>query len=164
MPLLPAANATKNLTGTKAMLAKVFADTAVFNPPLLVVYYAATGVLEGKTAEKIKEKVENSWLDAYLAACMFWPFVQILNFRLIPAAMQANVVNTVGIGWQSYLSYSNHVREYEYNKTVPHIEIIDVLDGVKDDKLTLPSDGGFGFQPANPDEADAGEGGSEKLM
>ena len=116
------ANATKSLSGMRGMATKITADSLLFNPPLLVVYFGATGVLEGKTVAQIKEKVENSWLDAYVACCMFWPFVQILNFRFIPVAMQAipsrsrvasfshfadprqaNVVNTVGIGWQSYL-------------------------------------------------------------
>ena len=55
---------------------------------------------------------------------MFWPGIMVLNFKFVPVAMQANIVNLVGIGWQSYLSYSNHVREYNYNKVVPHVAII----------------------------------------
>ena len=90
---------------------------------------------------------------------------RVASFSHFADPRQANVVNTVGIGWQSYLSYSNHVREYEYKRKVPHHVVIDKIDGVQDNRLTLPSEGGFGFGTASPvpsvAEGTAGEGRGE---
>ena len=130
-PLSLIGRMTAHMTKGKMMASKLLADTFLFNPPMLVLYFAGTGVLEGKSPPDIKKKVQDSWLSAYTACIMFWPFVQFLNFKFVPIAMQANAVNAVGIGWQSYLSYSNHVREFKYDRVIPHAVIIGLPNTMK---------------------------------
>jgi protein Mpv17 len=58
-------------------------------------------VLEGTDP---REKLRKSFLGAYKANLMLWPWVQAVNFSLVPLEHRVLVVNVVSLGKGSLLS------------------------------------------------------------
>jgi protein Mpv17 len=61
-------------------------------------------VLEGTDP---KQKLERSYTEALKSNYLLWPFVQMVNFKLVPLEHRVLVVNLVSIGWNCYLSWLN---------------------------------------------------------
>lgn len=61
-------------------------------------------VLEGSSP---RAKLKKSYAEALKTNYMIWPFVQLVNFKLVPLEHRLLFVNTISIGWNCYLSYLN---------------------------------------------------------
>jgi Mpv17 / PMP22 family len=57
-------------------------------------------------------QLKSEYVSTYLYDCMIWMPVQVINFRFVPAPLQAIYVNTFCVGWNGFLSYV-------HNRTVP---------------------------------------------
>lgn len=95
-------------TPTTTMLARVAVDQGVFAPTFIGVFLSSMAVLEGGSP---REKLERSYKDALLTNWAIWPFVQMVNFKLVPLQHRLLFVNVISIGWNSYLSYINSSQE-----------------------------------------------------
>lgn len=97
---------------TNAVLARVALDQLLFAPTFLAIFYLYNGVADtaGDSVDftEIKERMNNSYLDTLKTNWLIWPVVQLGNFRLVPLNYQSLVVNTVALGWNSYLSVQNN--------------------------------------------------------
>lgn len=70
-------------------------DQCLFAPISLSVFFAATSLMEGKDPFR---KVQESLIPTYKINLMVWPWVQFINFTLIPLHYRLMFVNTVNIG------------------------------------------------------------------
>ncbi|KAK3907011.1 hypothetical protein C8A05DRAFT_40197 [Staphylotrichum tortipilum] len=86
------------------ILARVACDQGIFAPTFIGVFLSSMAVLEGGSP---KEKLEKSYTDTLLTNWMIWPFVQMVNFKLVPLHHRLLFVNVISIGWNSYLSFVN---------------------------------------------------------
>jgi protein Mpv17 len=86
------------------ILARVACDQGVFAPTFIGVFLSSMAVLEGTSP---KEKLAKSYSDALLTNWMIWPFVQMVNFKLVPLQHRLLFVNVISIGWNCYLSFLN---------------------------------------------------------
>lgn len=86
------------------ILARVAVDQGVFAPTFIGVFLGSMAVLEGTSPA---EKLERSYSSALTTNWMIWPFVQMINFKLVPLQHRLLFVNVISIGWNSYLSYLN---------------------------------------------------------
>lgn len=86
------------------MLARVACDQLIFAPVFISVFLSSMAVLEGSSP---RDKLQKSYTTALTTNWMIWPFVQMVNFKFIPLHHRLLFVNTVSIGWNSYLSYLN---------------------------------------------------------
>ncbi|KAK4242682.1 hypothetical protein C8A03DRAFT_29112 [Achaetomium macrosporum] len=86
------------------ILARVACDQGVFAPTFIGVFLSSMAVLEGTSP---KEKLARSYKDALTTNWMVWPFVQMVNFKLVPLQHRLLFVNVISIGWNCYLSYLN---------------------------------------------------------
>ncbi|KAI8816346.1 uncharacterized protein EV422DRAFT_546360 [Fimicolochytrium jonesii] len=90
-----------------ATVTKVAMDQFMFAPINMFCFFTSMGFMEGKTWTQVKRKLSESYLEAYKANCMLWPPVQLCNFYFTPVNYQSLVVNTVALGWNSYMSWTN---------------------------------------------------------
>lgn len=86
------------------ILARVGVDQGVFAPVMIGVFLSSMAVLEGVPPQ---EKLEKSYTTALTSNYMLWPFVQMVNFKLVPLHHRVLFVNVISIGWNSYLSFLN---------------------------------------------------------
>ncbi|KAK3393656.1 hypothetical protein B0H63DRAFT_458739 [Podospora didyma] len=86
------------------MLARVACDQGLFAPAFIGVFLGSMAVLEGSSPS---EKLSRSYWEALSTNWMIWPFVQMVNFKLVPLQHRLLFVNIISIGWNCYLSYLN---------------------------------------------------------
>jgi protein Mpv17 len=86
------------------ILARVACDQGIFAGTNLFVFLSSMAIMEGTSP---KEKLEKSYWTALTKNWMVWPFVQAINFKLVPLHHRVLVVNVVSLGWNCYLSYLN---------------------------------------------------------
>jgi protein Mpv17 len=82
----------------------VACDQLVFAPTFIGVFLSSMAVLEGSS---VQEKLAKSYSSALTTNWMIWPFVQMVNFKLVPLDYRLLFVNVISIGWNCYLSYLN---------------------------------------------------------
>jgi protein Mpv17 len=86
------------------ILARVACDQLIFAPTFIGIFLSSMAVLEGTPPT---EKLERSYTSALTTNWMIWPFVQMVNFKLVPLHHRLLFVNVISIGWNSHLSYLN---------------------------------------------------------
>lgn len=79
-------------------------DQGIFAPTFIGVFLSSMAVLEGGS---VREKLDRSYKDALLTNWAIWPFVQMVNFKLVPLQHRLLFVNVISIGWNCYLSFLN---------------------------------------------------------
>ncbi|KAK3329494.1 hypothetical protein B0H66DRAFT_27380 [Apodospora peruviana] len=85
-------------------VARVACDQGLFAPVAIGVFLSSMAVLEGSSPQ---QKLERSYGEALKTNYMIWPFVQLVNFKLVPLDHRVLFVNVISIGWNCYLSYLN---------------------------------------------------------
>lgn len=55
----------------------------------------------------VKDKLDKNYKTALTSNYMLWPFVQAVNFKVVPLEHRVLFVNVISIGWNCYLSYLN---------------------------------------------------------
>ena len=96
----------------KTLCAKVCLDQFVFSPVSIAVFFTANSLMEGKKYDEIKLKLKKTYTTALLNNWKLWPAVQFINFSIVPVNYQSIVVNTVALGWNSYMSSLNKSASY----------------------------------------------------
>jgi protein Mpv17 len=95
-------------TPAGSVIARVAMDQLIFAPSFLFLFFTANGVMQGQSNDDIKTKLLTSYPSALVANYQLWPMVQLANFTLVPLNYQALLVNTVALGWNTYLSYKSN--------------------------------------------------------
>ena len=102
-----------NRANTSGVLNKVLADQLVYAPFSISVFFLYSTCVNSSTAfnfqnndgNKFVEKMKVSFYSTWLADCAFWPFVNLVNFRLIPIIYRPVFVGVAQVFWQSYVSH-----------------------------------------------------------
>lgn len=103
-----------NLLGTtklrtwKIIGFKLLADTFIFDPIYLSIFFTSTSLMEGRSTMEITKKLKEDLLHTYLVDIAVWTPIQTINFRWIPVIYQPIVVQFCNIGWNAYLSFVQH--------------------------------------------------------
>ncbi|KAK4684921.1 hypothetical protein P7C73_g5242, partial [Tremellales sp. Uapishka_1] len=93
----------------KTLLARLLIDTGVWGPFIVATFWTANGFLEGKDTAQVKKKVEMAFIPSLTkATCVFLP-TQIVNLAFTPPQHRLMVLQTVGLGWNIFLSYQNNI-------------------------------------------------------
>ncbi|KAM7188736.1 Mpv17 / PMP22 family domain containing protein [Naviculisporaceae sp. PSN 640] len=88
----------------KTMLARVALDQGVFAPTFIGIFLSSMAILEGGSP---REKLQSSYKECLTTNYFIWPFVQMVNFKLIPLEHRVLFVNVISLGWNCYLSFLN---------------------------------------------------------
>ncbi|KAH1855977.1 hypothetical protein KXX54_004443 [Aspergillus fumigatus] len=90
----------------RTVVGRVAADQLLFAPTMIGVFLSSMSVLEGGS---LSEKLERSYWPALKANWTVWPFLQLVNFALVPLQFRVLTVNVLNIGWNCFLSLLNNV-------------------------------------------------------
>nr|CAI5863048.1 unnamed protein product [Callosobruchus analis] len=98
----------KDKSSTSVALKKVFLDQAVFAPCSLAVVMTILNFLEGGNFKSAKEEIKEKYVDILATNYKIWPAVQMVNFYFLPLKYQVLLAQSVGLLWNSYLSWKIH--------------------------------------------------------
>lgn len=90
---------------------KVFIDQVVFAPFFLGCLLSLIGYSQHQDVEKVKEKLRHDYTDILVANYSLWPWVQIINFSLVPLNYQVLLTQTVAVFWNIYFSWRTNLKE-----------------------------------------------------
>lgn len=77
------------------ILARVATDQLVFTPLNMLFFFSTLSVLEGGDP---MDKLRATYWTGLRTNWMFWPGVQLINFKLVPLDHRLLVVNVVSLG------------------------------------------------------------------
>lgn len=90
------------------IVARVLADLGVWGPFIVSVFWSSQAVLEGKAWQAVQAKWRNAFVPSLSKSILVFGPTQIVNFSLVPAQHRMLVSQCVGLGWNTFLSYSNN--------------------------------------------------------
>lgn len=88
----------------RAVLAKVLCDQAVAAPVAVTAFYTGMSILQGK--DDIFLDLKQKFWNTYKTGLMYWPFVQLTNFSLVPIQWRTAYTGLYGFLWATFLCYS----------------------------------------------------------
>lgn len=71
-------------TPNRTLLARVGLDQGAFAPVNIAFFFAAQGLLEGKSFSEVGTKLSDTWATTLIANWKVWPAVQLANFKFVP--------------------------------------------------------------------------------
>ncbi|XP_070710426.1 uncharacterized protein [Pempheris klunzingeri] len=83
---------------------KLILDQTTAAPLATSVFYTGVSFLEGK--EDITEDWRDKFLNTYKTGLMFWPFMQFLNFALVPLYLRTSFTGCCAFIWATFLCFS----------------------------------------------------------
>jgi protein Mpv17 len=92
---------------TKQLVTRVALDQLLFSPTFLLIFFSFNGIVEGKGRDEIIHRLELGYKKVLIGNWTIWPLVQLVNFKFVPLNYQTVMVNTVALGWNTYLNLVN---------------------------------------------------------
>ncbi|KAG9277508.1 mpv17-like protein isoform X2 [Astyanax mexicanus] len=86
------------------VLRKLLLDQTVAAPLATSVFYTGVSFLEGKN--DILEDWKKKFLNTYKTGLMYWPFMQFLNFSLVPLYLRTIFTGCCAFVWSTFLCFS----------------------------------------------------------
>lgn len=98
-------------------LFRVGVDQVTFAPTSIPFYFGCLTLMEGKTLEDAKNKINDRWWETLRANWAVWPAFQCFNFTFVPLQHRLLAVNAIAIFWNTFLSYKNSLATSSEHKT-----------------------------------------------
>ncbi|KAM9584300.1 mpv17-like protein [Trichechus inunguis] len=88
----------------RAILAKVLYDQVLGAPVAISAFYAGMSILQGK--DDIFLDLKEKFWNTYKSGLLYWPFVQLTNFSLVPIHWRTAYIGLCGFLWATFICFS----------------------------------------------------------
>jgi protein Mpv17 len=95
------------LPGTKpqTVATKVLVDQTMWNPIFGLMFFGYLNLVEGKSMEDYKNKVQADLKTAVMGSWAVWVPAHTINFAFIPPSQRLLYINSIQIGYNVFLSF-----------------------------------------------------------
>jgi protein Mpv17 len=90
------------------VIKKVCSDAFIYTPFISGCFFSFQGILEGKGALELYEKLETKWINSMQVSWRFWPVVNLFSFTFLPFQFRMLFNNFMSMGWNTFLSGLNN--------------------------------------------------------
>lgn len=95
----------RNQKQFQTVVAKVFVHETVWDSFFVATYMYLLGILDRRPPSEVAELVKKQFWPTYTSQLKVWPFVQMLNFWVMPFKLQVGFNNVVGIFMNAWITY-----------------------------------------------------------
>ena len=88
--------------------AKLLVDQVCFVPVALSSFYVGLSILEGKDKEGIYKEWRSKFPSTWAISFFVWPFLQTINFKVVPPQLQPIYVGVCSFFWTMGLAALKH--------------------------------------------------------
>ncbi|XP_073707711.1 mpv17-like protein [Garra rufa] len=89
----------------RTVLRKLLLDQTVAAPLAISAFYTGVSFMEGR--DEILQDWKDKFLNTYKAGLTYWPFMQFLNFALVPPLVRTAFTGCCGFVWATFLCFSH---------------------------------------------------------
>ena len=87
---------------------KLIVDQTIWGPFIIFFFYTGSATLAGKDLREVKLLLRERYIKTIVTAYKVWPFVQAVNFSLVPLQHRPNFVQIISLCWNMYLSWMSN--------------------------------------------------------
>ncbi|KAK9973109.1 hypothetical protein ABG768_023856 [Culter alburnus] len=89
----------------RMVLRKLLLDQTLAAPLAISAFYTGVSFMEGR--DEILQDWKEKFLNTYKTGLMYWPFMQFLNFILVPPLIRTAFTGCCGFIWATFLCFSH---------------------------------------------------------
>lgn len=112
----------------RTILAKVVCDQVVGGPVAISAFYIGMSILQGR--DDIFGDLKKKFWNTYMVALTYWPFVQLVNFILVPIQWRTACSGLCSFLWATFLCYLQQSDDGTLKSvfTFPHLKKADAVE------------------------------------
>ncbi|ROV95278.1 hypothetical protein VPNG_08936 [Cytospora leucostoma] len=99
-----------------SVAAQIAFAQAVFTPLFNAYFFGMQALLAGDTAAEVWDRIRRTVPRTVVDSCKLWPFVNVINFSVMPVEFRGVFAGVVAMGWQTYLTWVNRQAEEEEDR------------------------------------------------
>ncbi|UZJ55653.1 hypothetical protein CBS101457_004973 [Exobasidium rhododendri] len=86
---------------------RVGVDQCTAGPLFPAMFFTSMTLLEGGTMADVRAKLKAAWFDTWKVGFVVFTPASIINQSIIPLSDRVLFINSIALGWNTYLSYTN---------------------------------------------------------
>ncbi|XP_025413403.1 mpv17-like protein [Sipha flava] len=100
-------------------ITKAVVEQFSYGPFAMASFFFFMTLLDGGTIEDAKKEVQQKFISTWKIAIIVWPFLQTINYCIIPPKNRLIFVSLAGLVWTSFLAYMKYEKKksIDYEKT-----------------------------------------------
>lgn len=93
------------VTGARSVIKRVAVDQVFFTPFAISSFFVVNTLLRGSNFDAAVSNLKTNWFSVLQSNWCYWPWVQFINFGLVPVHYQVLTASCASMFWNIYLSY-----------------------------------------------------------
>jgi protein Mpv17 len=79
------------------------------SPFYILAFFTGITLMDGHDLEIAREKIKSEFFPTFIVDMSVWPAAQFMNFKYVPIKHQVMVVNSIGIFYNTFISYMQRI-------------------------------------------------------
>ncbi|XP_065202249.1 PXMP2/4 family protein 4-like [Planococcus citri] len=96
----------------KYALIKGFVEQVSYGPFAMCSFFFIMTLLDNGTVEDGLKEISNKFVPTWKVAVFVWPFVQTINYTLIPEKNRVPFIGVCSVGWTIFLAFMKYQNEH----------------------------------------------------